>query len=237
MPASTDFLAPPQAHWPLPQAVPGAVLHSSHFHPERLDADAFARHAVDLPANIGRAVAKRRAEFLAGRLCARAGIGQLQSMAVAPGLAEDRSPIWPQELCGSITHGDGWAAAIVARRSDWQGLGLDVESLLDDARAARLVEELLTPAERERLDPMRLAFSVTLTFSLKESLFKALYPLVGKRFYFEHAELLQWDDQGRARLRLLSDLSPNWHAGRELDAQFARFDGRLLSLVAVPADA
>ncbi|WP_435608680.1 4'-phosphopantetheinyl transferase family protein [Pseudomonas knackmussii] len=235
MSESADFLTPPQAHWPLPQAVPGAILHSSQFQPARLDADAFVRHGVDLPANIGRAVAKRRAEFLAGRLCARASIGQLQNMAVAPGLAADRSPIWPAGLCGSITHGDGWAAAVVAPRSQWQGLGLDVESLLDDARATRLVEELLTPAERERLDPALLGFTVTLTFSLKESLFKALYPLVGKRFYFEHAELVEWNDQGQARLRLLCDLSEQWRSGCELDAQFATLDERLLSLVAIPA--
>ena len=74
---------------------------------------------------------------------------------------------------------------------------------------------------------------MTLTFSLKESLFKALYPLVGRRFYFEDAELLAWDAEGRARLRLLCDLSAEWHHGRELEAQYALFDGRLLSLVAV----
>ncbi|MDF3932374.1 4'-phosphopantetheinyl transferase family protein [Pseudomonas citronellolis] len=229
-----DFLTPPQAHWPLPQPLPGALLHSCRFDPQRLDAEAFARHAVDLPPTIGRAVAKRRAEFLAGRLCARAGLQALTGLAQTPGLAADRAPIWPGAMAGSITHGDHWAAAVVARREDWRSLGLDVETLLDDARASRLVEEILTPAERQRLDPHQLALGVTLTFSLKESLFKALYPLVGRRFYFEHAELLEWDDQGHARLRLLLDLSAEWHAGRELDAQFARFDGRLLSLVAVP---
>lgn len=232
---TADFLTPPQAHWPLPLALPGVHLHSSRFQPERLDADAFARHAVDLPENIGRAVAKRRAEFLAGRLCARAGIQQLLGVSMTPGLAADRAPIWPAGLSGSITHGAGWAAAVVARGSHWQGLGLDVETLLDDARASRLLGELLTPAERARLDPAQRAFVTTLTFSLKESLFKALYPLVEKRFYFEHAELLEWNAQGHARLRLLCDLSATWRHGCELQAQFARFDDRLLSLVAIPA--
>jgi enterobactin synthetase component D len=230
-----DFVTPPLAHWPLPQALPGAILCSSRFDPQRLDADAFARHAIDLPPSIARAVAKRRAEFLAGRLCARAGIQCLGGHDEVPGLSEDRSPSWPAGLCGSITHGAGWAAAVVAGNEAWRGLGLDVENLLETARAKRLLEEILTPGERQRLDPQRLALTVTLSFSLKESLFKALYPLVGTRFYFEHAELLDWDDQGHARLRLLCDLSAEWHNGRELEGQFACFDGRLLSLVGIPA--
>ncbi|MEN0105779.1 MAG: 4'-phosphopantetheinyl transferase, partial [Pseudomonas sp.] len=38
---------------------------------------------------------------------------------------------------------------------------------------------------------------------------------------------------GFARLRLLTDLSDEWRSGSELDGQFAQFEGRLLSAVAV----
>ena len=77
------------------------------------------------------------------------------------------------------------------------------------------------------------SLTTTLTFSLKESLFKALYPIVRKRFYFEHAELLEWSADGHARLRLLTDLSPQWRQGAELQGQFCLQDGHLLSLVSV----
>ena len=76
---------------------------------------------------------------------------------------------------------------------------------------------------------------VTLTFSVKESLFKALYPIVQQRFYFEHAEVLEWTEDGHIRLRLLADLSSEWRNGTELDAQFAVKDGQLLSLVSIQA--
>ena len=76
---------------------------------------------------------------------------------------------------------------------------------------------------------------VTLTFSAKESLFKALYPIVQKRFYFEHAELVEWSSSGHARLRLLTDLTSEWCHGKELEAQFAVSEGQLLSLVAIGA--
>ncbi|MCY1563485.1 hypothetical protein D9M68_1011060 [compost metagenome] len=59
---------------------------------------------------------------------------------------------------------------------------------------------------------------------------------MGKRFYFHDAELLDSDaGSGRARLRLLTELSVEWTAGTELDGHFCHFHGRLLSLVAVPA--
>ena len=83
--------------------------------------------------------------------------------------------------------------------------------------------------------PDQTALWVTLTFSVKESLFKALYPIVQKRFYFEHAEVLEWTEAGSVRLRLLTDLSAEWRNGAELDAQFGVQDGQLLSLVSIKA--
>jgi len=141
-------------------------------------------------------------------------------------------------VVGSITHGAGQAAAMVASRRDWQGLGLDLEKSLSAERAAKLAGEILTPAELQRaegLDPQALARLVTLTFSLKESLFKALYPLVLQRFYFHDAELLGHGDDGRAELRLLIGLGTEWQVGARLNGQFAEFDGYLLSLIAIPA--
>ncbi|MCY1305188.1 4'-phosphopantetheinyl transferase superfamily protein [compost metagenome] len=124
----------------------------------------------------------------------------------------------------------------MADSSQWRGLGLDLEEPLACDRALRLAEEILTPAELQRLDgltPEQQAERITLTFSIKESLFKALYPLVLKRFYFHDAELLACDSAGRAQLRLLIDLSEEWKTGSELEGWHCQFQGRLLSLVAV----
>ena len=81
----------------------------------------------------------------------------------------------------------------------------------------------------------QIALLVTLTFSVKESLFKALYPIVHKRFYFEHAEVVEWTEAGHIKLRLLTDLSDEWCHGKELVGQFAVNDGQLLSLVSISA--
>lgn len=236
-PTLPAFCTPLDADWPFATALPGIALRACRFDPAQLADHDFDRCAIAAPANIQRSVAKRRAEYLAGRLCARAALLPLTGRAEVPGTGEDRAPIWPVGISGSITHGAGWAMALVARKGDWRGLGLDMEQRLEPERALRLAEEILTPAELQRLALLpagEQAERVTLTFSLKESLFKALYPLVGKRFYFHDAELLSVDGTTQtARLRLLIDLAGEWMTGTELGGHFQRYDDRLLSLVAV----
>lgn len=235
---SSFFCTPPHLHWPLPVGLTGVRLCSAHFNPERMYPEDFAVAGVQPPANVGRAVSESQAGFLAGRICARGALLALNGQLDIPAVREDRSLVWPRAISGSITHGDRWAAALVAASSDWQGLGLDVKTLLGTERVHCLRDQVLTTDERLRFAgdlKEQASLLVTLSFSLKESLFKALYPLAGRRFYFEHAELLKWYPSGRARLRLLIDLSEDWRQGLELEAQFALFEGRLLSLVAVAA--
>ncbi|WP_224791332.1 4'-phosphopantetheinyl transferase family protein [Pseudomonas fluorescens] len=238
VPALPACCTPLDAHWPLPFALPDTVLLSTHFDPSQLTSDDFQRSAIEPPATIQRSVAKRQAEFLAGRICARAALQQLEGSSVVPAIGDDRAPVWPAHICGSITHSTGRAAAIVAQKSHWRGLGMDLENLLNPERAERLAGEILTPPELQRMaagSRDQLAMLVTLTFSVKESLFKALYPIVRQRFYFEHAEVLEWSEAGEVRLRLLTDLSGEWRNGTELEAQFGVKDGQLLSLVSIQA--
>ncbi|WP_295470821.1 4'-phosphopantetheinyl transferase [uncultured Pseudomonas sp.] len=225
-----------QHHWPLPTPLKGVVLISGHFDPAQLNPEDWARSGITPPPSIQRSVAKRQAEFLAGRLCAREALHRLDGRLYVPHIGDDRAPVWPAGLCGSITHSTGWAAAIVAQSGTWRGLGLDAETLLPEERALRLAGEILTADELQRLHALsgdQAALGVTLTFSVKEALFKALYPIVGKRFYFEDAQVLSWSADGQVELQLLCDLSPEWHHGKRLQGQFALHDEHLLSLVAV----
>ncbi|MEH3023183.1 MAG: 4'-phosphopantetheinyl transferase superfamily protein [Pseudomonas oryzihabitans] len=193
------------------------------------------------PDNLRRAVAKRQAEYLAGRLCAREALRRLTGSARVPGhRRQDRGPEWPAGQVGAITHSHGWAAAAVGQQQDYLGIGLDAESLLEPAKALRLVDQILTPDELARLHPCdesEQAFAITLAFSAKESLFKALYPQVQQMFFFQEAEVLAWERaSGRFAIRLLSDLSPRWSAGAELTGHFQLDDEqRLLTLLAVRA--
>lgn len=225
--------SPLDDHDPLPRPLAGAQLISTRFDPALLMEDDFARCAI-APV---RGVAKRQAEYLAGRLCAREALRRVTGQPGVPAVGADRAPQWPSGVVGSITHGDNWAAALVAASDQWRAIGMDVERMLPVERALRLQGEILTPDELSRLDGLDdegRALRISLTFSFKESLFKALYPLTLTHFYFHDAELLDCDHDS-ARLRLLIDLSHDWRTGAELDGQFALFDGRVLSLVAVEA--
>lgn len=233
-PALPTCCSPPDARWLLPHPLVGAHLVSTRFEPARLDLADFQRWGI-APLE---AATKRQAEYLAGRICAHEVLRQATGTPAIPTIGADRAPCWPTGATGSITHGAGFAAAIAARREHWQGLGLDVEKRLTTARADRLVEQILTPRELQgyrALDDERRALLLTLTFSIKESLFKALFPLVNRRFYFQDAELLAYGEDGQARLRLLTDLSPQWRSGAQLEGQFVLLGDYLLSLVSIPA--
>ncbi|WP_162619615.1 4'-phosphopantetheinyl transferase family protein [Salinicola peritrichatus] len=191
-----------------------------------------------LPKRLETAAAKRRAEFLGGRLCARHALAALTGTPFTPAMDEERLPVWPDGIVGSITHSRELAAAAVARRESVGGIGIDAELLLSNERARRLAPQILVDSERdwlERLPPITQGEFVTLVFSLKESLFKALYPLVRRRFYFPHARLTNWRrDTGEVTLVLLETLSPHWRAGHHFDGQVTGIGDHLLTLVSVP---
>ena len=227
----------PDDRWPWPQSFPGLQLISLDFDPGNLKPDDFTISDIAPPPSVARAVAKRQAEYLAGRVCAREGLMRATGQPVVPVLGDDRAPVWPTGCVGSITHTQGWAAAVIGQQQDYAGLGLDAETIMPDERALPLCRQILTSSEQERFSAelaRQAGFFITLAFCLKETLFKALYPLVQRRFYFEHAELLSWQPDGRARLRLLETLSPEWVSHTELDAWVIREDHRLVSLIVVP---
>ncbi|TWI53775.1 enterobactin synthetase component D [Pseudomonas duriflava] len=229
------YCTPLDASWPFPVRLSDVALYSVGFDPTRLVDSDFMNSGIEPPPTLQRAVPKRRSEFLAGRLCARTALHALTGEPHVPEIGEDRAPRWPRGTCGSITHSAGWAAALAARTKHWQSIGMDTEILLSSERSLRLTDEILTPSEKtlqhEASDP----YWVTLAFSLKESLFKALYPLTGVRFYFQDAEIIHWTPDGVARLRLRTSLSTQWSAGCELEAWHVLQDNRIISLIAVPA--
>ena len=68
--------------------------------------------------------------------------------------AQDRVPIWPDDLVGSITHTDLWAAAAVARRDQgFVAIGIDLEPA--DALPPELSASVCTPEEQAKLMVIR----------------------------------------------------------------------------------
>ena len=222
----------PDAQWPLPQPLTDTVLVCAALDTAQFSLADFGRCGIELPARLAGAVRKRQGEFLAGRLCARAALQQLGCLAL-PSSHGEHGPRWPAGFCGSISHGKGMVGAICGRSDHWQSLGLDIEAAMALPQAERLAAQILTNTERQRFAQLPLAELISLGFSLKEALYKALNPLTGRFFYFHDAELLTIEPIGSARFRLVTGLSAQWPAGRELDAQWARQGQYYYSLVAV----
>lgn len=227
--------SPLDTHWPFFEEIEFSTSTACRFDSVMFRNEHFEQTQICAPDSVRRSVAKRRAEFLAGRLCARDALGRLTGQWNTPEMNDDGSPHWPAGTAGSITHCASHAMAVVADTRAWRGVGLDMEQWIPDDSSPSMSREIFSRAEHTRFGQSLSGKELTLIFSLKESLFKALYPLVGTRFYFEDAEVLTWNNAGQAKLRLLCNLSTEWCDGTQIAATFRMIEDRLLSLITIPA--
>ena len=137
-----------------------------------------------------RAIAKRRREFTAGRVCARAALERLGVRGFPLTIGEDRAPVWPAGIVGAISHSADYCGVAVARRTDCAGLGLDVER----ARPleGRIVSIVCTAAETRTLgtlDELPAGLQAMIVFSAKEAFYKAWHPLMRSYLDFQDVEI------------------------------------------------
>jgi len=178
-----------------------------------------------------RAVAKRRAEYMAGRWAAREALSRL-GIDATPGRTESGLPIWPREVSGSITHGAQRALAAVARTAEVRSLGIDAERLMATASAELCARICAEPelVELEQVLRRPRPHALTVAFSAKESLYKCLHPLVGKFMDFHAARVVEarsvraraegGELVGELTLELSVDWSPELRRGRTFRAEF-----------------
>ena len=186
---------------------------------------------------IGRAVEKRRREFRTARACARAALSQLGIEPQAIPSGERGAPQWPAGTVGSITHCDGYRAAALARQADLVTIGIDAE--VDAALPDGVLEDVALPEERRALRVLAreepgLSWD-RLLFSIKESIYKAWFPLAGRWLGFEDARVTIDPDRRSFGACLLVP-GPRLE-GTELNGFSGRWlarDGLLLAAIAVP---
>jgi 4'-phosphopantetheinyl transferase EntD len=148
----------------------------------------------------------RHPSWVAGRLALREAFCDL-GIEPGPILATRRgAPALPSDLAGSISHKRTLAVGLAARRENVTSIGVDLETcppVFASVEAARaqarpdLRTRVLTQDELARLesvpekDHRRV---VTLHFSLKEALYKAIDPVVGRHVGFHEASLTPLPD-------------------------------------------
>src|SRR5260221_4179554 len=77
-----------------------------------------------LPQALRYATQKRQREFLAGRWCAEEALQCLGAGSTHVAMAEDRTPIWPDGVVGSITDTDDFATETVGVATDLSWVGI-----------------------------------------------------------------------------------------------------------------
>ncbi len=190
-------------------------------------------------AGLGRAVARRAREFAAGRACARRALATLGFADFALRVGEQREPLWPAGVIGSITHTEGLCAAVVARTGELAGLGLDAE------RAGRVKPELwgriCLPAELRWLQglmPSEQPAAATLLFAAKEAFYKAQFPLTRRWLYFHDASIEipgPFGARGPFHVHPLRDLAIAGARPAPLQGQYRFLAGHGLAAVTVAA--
>jgi 4'-phosphopantetheinyl transferase EntD len=166
---------------------------------------------------------RRRAEFTAGRACARAALTELGLPAAPVLTGRAGEPRWPAGVTGSITHCAGYRACAVARTADVAALGIDAEP--DAGLPAGLIESVADCAERAWIARQAAAGSAVcwdrLLFSAKEAVGKLWYPLTG-----------HW--LGFGQLAVFPDPAGTFHArvaGSRLTGRWLARDGLIVTTV------
>jgi len=140
------------------------------------DVDAAGYAAED--AQVSETRDRRRCEHATVRACARRALTSLGHSPVPILTDTDGVPQWPTGVVGSLTHCDGYRAAILAPGSEVAGLGIDAEphAGLD----AELWEHILSPDERLELTALAAIHADVhwdrIAFCAKEAAYKAWFP-------------------------------------------------------------
>ena len=172
---------------------------------------------------------KRLADFSTGRYCAIKALEQLGIQDAIIPMGEDRAPIWPEGIVGSISHCDSLTGAIVAKSADHVSLGLDVEEI------GRVTPDLwdLVFTENEKNYLSRLSdedklVQSTAIFSIKEAFYKFQHPITKTFLDFLDVEVaLPYFNQ----VNVLDDLIENYSVIRKNLVSYSLQNNCVLVLV------
>jgi enterobactin synthetase component D / holo-[acyl-carrier protein] synthase len=189
--------------------------------------------------NLGRAVAKRKYEYAAGRLCARRALAEFGIVGFPLRAADDRRPLWPESMIGSITHTADFCAAVVAESRRIRALGLDSE----------IVGQVTSPLWPTICAPREIAWlrslpvseqppAATLIFSAKEAFYKCQYPLARDRLDFLDAvvEAATWPaPNGTFSIHVTRRIAFAVHAAMPLQGRYLFHEDVVSAGIAVAA--
>lgn len=163
---------------------------------------------------------ERLQTFSVGRFCARKSMELMGCQAMPIPVGDDRAPVWPAGITGSISHTQGLAGALVCSTGHHASIGLDIErrAVVDRSLWDMLFDEQELQRIAGAAEPDELA---TLYFSLKESYYKMQYPLT-RRFLDFRDVRIEDDVNGLwvRRLKSLPGKAPGHRTGHLVTSGF-----------------
>jgi 4'-phosphopantetheinyl transferase EntD len=136
-------------------------------------------------------VSSRWQSFACGRTCARRALRELGITDAEILRGERGEPLWPLGISGAITHCRAFCAAAVARSSNVAGIGIDAEP--NEPLPQGVLPFISNQLESRRLRELPCCSTNwdKLLFSIKESVYKAWYPITHQWLSWEqvHVEI------------------------------------------------
>ena len=180
---------------------------------------------------------QRELSYIWGRYCAEKALSEAcggASLLRVARVEGEKGPLWPPGFVGSIAHSKKQAISVVASDRDYWGLGVDVEELSRGDGA--LANKILTAHEKKLYQQLRKERALFLikVFSMKEAIYKALFPHYQKFFGFHAAEI---DFAGEeVEIELKGEVGLWWEKTKnkkELQAQFLLENESVFSFVSI----
>jgi len=143
---------------------------------------------IELPPSFHSWKAKRKAQFLAGRIAIQSAFRNLKIQPESIRVDRYKAPIWPNNLSGSISHQSGLSVACLLQTD--KAIGLDVQKLLNEEEGLSCESVVLTSEDKEYIhhksaENLTKQQYISLIFSAKESFFKAAFKSVAHYFDFD----------------------------------------------------
>jgi len=146
------------------------------------DGDELALLPEEMAAFAGSVLKVRRASG-AARIVARMLLSRFGREPHAIPKSTAGMPVWPEGVVGSLAHDADVAVAAIAAQPEFQSVGIDIEPA--EPLAPDLLDIVATAKERGIIedDPFR----GRLLFSIKEAIYKAVYPV--DRTFLDHHDV------------------------------------------------
>ena len=210
------------------------IIYSCHYDITLFHVGLFEQYGILYPECIKNAVDKRQSDYLAGRYSAKLALRKLGITAFDILSDNHKSPVWPKGIHGSISHTMNKAYVAVGYCTHFNYIGIDYEQIVTSKTAENIKYMILSEVEYNLLSNYNLEFRTMLTivFSAKESLFKALFPSVGVYFNFFAVEVINISiETSSFELRLKQPLTEQLITGTRFKGWFKLESTNVLTVI------